>query len=137
MAGNRKSPHLVGSLATIAGIFLLGILTGCGGEAPSSDIPTPTSISSGDGPEIRVTLKDYEFAPQRLKFKVGDTVDFVMTSTDETHTFTVSNLGINWVVAGGQTVREGFTFTQAGEFRLVCVILSHEALGMAGTIVVE
>ena len=118
---------------------MLGALGACGGDGTPTATPTatPTSVTDGSVLLTPMILRNYAFNPDRLSFDVGDTVDFAMISADEAHTFTVQALGINWVVPGGQTMNQEFTFTEAGEFRLVCVIPGHEALGMVGTIVVE
>ena len=137
--GKRGLAHRTGWFAAIAGVLMLGALAACGGDNAPTATPTATPTLATGGPVLLtpVTLSNYAFNPDRLSFEVGDTVDFTMISADKTHTFTVQALGINWVVAGGQTVNQEFTFTEAGEFRLVCVIPGDEALGMVGTIVVE
>jgi plastocyanin len=137
--GKRGLANLAGWFAAIAGGLMLGALAACGGDDALTATPTttPTSVTDGSVLLTPVTLRNYAFNPDRLSFEVGDTVDFAMISADEPHTFTVQALGINWMVAGGRKVNQEFTFTEAGEFKLVCVIPGHEALGMVGTIVVE
>ena len=99
---------------------------------------TPTFTVVGEGGQVPVTLRNYAFEPKRFKFTAGQTVDFVLTSTDGVHTFTVRDLDIDWdSVTRAEVQTRGFTFTRAGEFKLVCTIPSHEGLGMVGTIIVE
>jgi len=105
----------------------------CGSDGGPTKEP-----SDGDNGPVSVLLRDYEFVPKRLSFQLNQTVEFVLTSVDEVHTFTVSELGINWAVpVTDQPIRATFAFTQAGQFRLTCAIPSHEGLGMVGSIIVE
>ena len=125
----EPAPHKV--VQKVMSVSLLGIEQGNGPEA---------TVDASDGTPVAVSLQDpggspeYGFDPAELSFKVGETVSFTLTSETEFHTFTVEDLLIDQSVDSGETLSFGFIFTQAGEYRLICI--PHEAQGMVGTIVV-
>ncbi len=82
-------------------------------------------------------MRNYVFEPGALRFEVGDAVEFRLLSVDEAHTFTVNDLGINWIVPKEEAPQaQTFTFDRAGTFKLICIIPGHEGSGMVGTITV-
>ena len=119
-------------------LFALGLFASCSGEGHPSPTPFDTlATPAGEIMRIDVNLHSYGFAPRTFHFSVGDTVEFVLPSFDAVHTFTVADLGINWVVPKGETHTHRVIFDRPGLFRIVCTIPQHEALGMTGTITVE
>ncbi|MCY4447951.1 MAG: cupredoxin domain-containing protein [Chloroflexi bacterium] len=115
---------------TIA-VLALGILAGCG---PSGPTPTPAVPTDG---VMDVDMRNYVYEPRSFEFEVGETVEFRLISEDEPHTFTVKDLGINWVVPKNEEPQvETFTFNEAGTYRLVCTVAGHEGSGMVGKITV-
>lgn len=119
-------------LPAVAGICVAG---GCGGDGEPQ--PTPTAVESREG-SVSVVLKNSAFEPERLRFSAGETVEFNLNSVDEVHTFTVEELGINWVVTKENEPQSyNFVFERPGTYNLVCVIPGHKADGMVGQIVVE
>ena len=94
-----------------------------------------------DGTAFAVNLEDpngsgaYKFDPSPLKFKVGERVNFTVTSETEFHTFTVPQFNLDVAVNAKGTEQCGFTFERAGTFELVCI--PHRSLGMNSTITVE
>ena len=118
-------------LAVIGLIAVSSFLAGCG---PSG--PTPTPAVPVDG-VLDVDMRNYVYEPRSFEFKVGETVEFRLISEDEPHTFTVKELGINWVVPKNEEPQvETFTFNEAGTYRLVCTVAGHEGSGMVGKITV-
>ncbi|MXW30538.1 MAG: hypothetical protein F4Z88_07375 [Chloroflexi bacterium] len=112
-------------------VLALSVLTGC----PASG-PTPTPAVPVDG-VLDVDMRNYVYEPRSFEFKVGETVEFRLISEDEPHTFTVKELGINWVVPKNEEPQvETFTFSEAGTYRLVCTVAGHEGSGMVGKITV-
>ena len=111
------------------------LLASCGGSGSPS--PTPPNTTPDGVIRLEVDLDNYAFFPREFRFNAGDTVDFVLFSSDDVHTFTVADLGINWVVPGGETQTHRATFDQPGLFRVLCTIPTHETLGMVGTITVN
>lgn len=111
--------------------FVLLILYGCAGD----DRRDPVGVTPNDDGTIEVILNNYAYEPERLLFELGESVEFRLTSEDEVHTFTVEELGINWVVPGkAKSQLQVFTFEKAGSFELICTIPGHEGLGMVGII---
>lgn len=110
--------------------FALSALAGCDPK------PTPTPAIATDG-VLDVEMRNYLYEPEALQFETGETVEFRLLSVDESHTFTVPDLEINWVVPKEDEPQvQTFTFNRAGTFRLVCILPGHEGGGMVGTIAV-
>ena len=129
---NRAVKTRVTSILALIGLIAVSsVLTGC----PASG-PTPTPAVPQDG-VLDVGMRNYLYEPKSFEFKVGETVEFRLLSVDEPHTFTVKELGINWVVPKEDEPQvQTFTFDKAGTFRLVCTITGHEGSGMVGKITV-
>ena len=112
------------------------------GESATTDAATQVTVA---GTSVTVTNRDlagsgvYEFDPAELSFTLGETVNFTIIGETEYHTFTVDELGIDEEVDASQNPGAEATFTytfdQAGEFPLVCLV--HELDGMVGTITVS
>ena len=121
---------------------------------PPEPAPVPTAtVTPTPGPEdgpldgtpVTVINRDlvgsgvYEFDPSELSFTVGETVTFTIIGETEYHTFTVDEFGIDEEVDAsenpGAEATFTYTFDQAGEFPLVCLV--HELDGMVGTITVS
>ncbi|MQG18608.1 MAG: hypothetical protein FI687_02375 [SAR202 cluster bacterium] len=108
-----------------------------------------TTVSSSDssnsnltgGTRVEIKLRDdkgsgaYVYTPADFTFKVGQVVNFVMTSETELHTFTVDDLNIDQSVDAGETVEFSFKFDKPGTFELICI--PHETQGMIGKITVQ
>lgn len=89
---------------------------------------------ANDAGGAQIAMKDYQFAPQTIHARVGETARFVVKNNDAVaHTFTVKELGVNQnIPARGQAVIE-FQAQTAGVLQYVC--LPHP--NMRGTIEVE
>jgi plastocyanin len=119
------------ALYLISAVVALGILAGCG---PSGPTPTPAVPTDG---VLDVQMRNYVYEPRSFEFKAGETVEFRLISEDEPHTFTVKELGINWVVPKNEEPQvETFTFNETGTYRLICTVAGHEGSGMVGKITV-
>jgi plastocyanin len=111
--------------------------------------PTPGVRTSLKSPEdraeartIEVIARSYEFEPDTIRVQAGQTVEFVVSSPDIYHTFTIKesrqatqnivNLDVH---PEREPARVRHTFEKPGEFYLYCI--PHEGLGMTGTIIVE
>ncbi len=94
-----------------------------------------------EGTQVDVRLRDeagsgsYLFDPGELTFNVGDSINFVIESETEFHTFTVEELGIDAASDAGDPVAFNFKFDRAGTFQLICI--PHESQGMVGAITVQ
>ena len=122
-------------------LFLIAILLGsaallaaCGSATES----TPTVVEPSSDGQVSVTLRNFAFEPQNLLLQVGSQVEFHLQSTDVLHTFTVSDLDIDWVVPREQEPQvQVVTFDRPGTFRLICAIPGHAGSGMVGTVEVR
>ena len=107
----------------------------------SKETGTESSQASGNITKVKVVNQDpagsgkYQFSPDEMQFKVGETVEFTITAETEFHTFNVDELNIDQSVDGGETIVFTHTFDTAGTFRLYCI--PHGENGMEGQIIVQ
>jgi plastocyanin len=125
----RNAAALTASL----GLAAVAAASACGGGASTPTLPS----SPPPGENVAVELRNFAFVPATFEFARGERVNFTLHSVDIQHTFTVQGLPIDWVVNGGRTVTQSYTFDRTGEFLLVCTISGHRQAGMEGTIVVR
>jgi heme/copper-type cytochrome/quinol oxidase subunit 2 len=135
------------------GILVFGffLLTACGrgeeSERPSAPATPPESTVAPKSAEVttpevtaklvEVDLSVFKFTPKQIVLKVGEPVQFKITSKDTIHSFTVKDLGIDVeLTPGGQKISEVFTPQQTGTFQITCRIHSVSAYGMEGFLVV-
>lgn len=79
-------------------------------------------------------MKDYQFAPQTLHARVGETVRVVVKNEDASaHTFTIQEMGVNQNIPARQEAVIEFQPMVAGVYQYVC--LPHP--NMVGTIEVK
>ena len=110
-----------------------------GTTVSSSNASSSASVTGGTRVEIK--LRDdkgsgtYAYSPGEFTFKVGEVVNFVITSETELHTFTVDDLNIDQSVDAGETVEFSFKFDKPGTYSLICI--PHETQGMIGKITVQ
>lgn len=93
---------------------------------------------SADATEIVVSGSNYKFDPTTIKVKKGQKTRIVFKDTQGMHDFVVDELNIRTTVI--QTDQEDFVeFTpdNTGSFEFYCSVMTHRAMGMKGTIVVE
>tara|TARA_B100000470_G_scaffold103156_1_gene79655 strand:+ start:260 stop:745 length:486 start_codon:yes stop_codon:yes gene_type:complete len=109
------------------------------GTTVSSSSASSSNLTGGTRVEIK--LRDdkgsgsYAYSPAEFTFKVGEIVNFVMTSETELHTFTVDDLNIDQSIDAGETVEFSFKFDKPGTYPLICI--PHETQGMIGKITVQ
>ncbi|MBI67628.1 MAG: hypothetical protein CL777_02640 [Chloroflexi bacterium] len=119
------------SLVTSVALFMI---IGC---SATETLPTPTVTKVTDG-EVNIIMNNYNFVPERLAFSTNEKVKFVMNSTDSVHSFTIRELGINWIVSrNDEPTIEEYTFTKPGTYQLICIISGHASEGMVGEVIVE
>ena len=135
------------------GVLVVGLLllTACGRgeerERPSDPAPTPKPTGTSKPAEvatpevtaklIEVDLSVFKFTPKKLFLKVGEPVQFKVTSKDTIHSFTIKDLGIDVELTPGEhKISEVFTPQQIGTFQITCRIHSVSAYGMEGFLVV-
>ncbi len=94
---------------------------------------TPSTSSSGE--TVQVQIAPRAFVPDKLSFQAGKTYTLVFNASEEFHTFTVADLGINILLDAGKSAIHVVTINKAGTFNLVCVV--HEGEGMVGSVTVR
>ncbi|MEH7383763.1 PQQ-binding-like beta-propeller repeat protein [Bacillus sp. JJ1533] len=88
-------------------------------EDPKTDTSEPADTeANGNVIEINLTAKNFEFDPQEIKAKVGDTIRFTMSNDSGLHGIALDEFGMN--LKEGETFE--FVVTKAGEFQYYCSI---------------
>jgi len=95
-------------------------------------------VSAQEPRVIDITAKRYEFAPNRVTLKKGETVKLRLHSEDVTHGFFSRQLKIDETVEPGKTAEVTLTPQTAGTFKTICDQFCGAGHGnMAMTFVVE
>ena len=95
-------------------------------------------LAAETGREVSIAASKFEFTPDTVKAKVGETLTFVLTSFDRIHGFKMPELGVRADIVPDKETRLTVTVTKPGTFTYFCDIFcgdGHEE--MAGTLVVE
>src|SRR5436190_1519635 len=93
---------------------------------------------AGEGGEIKVTAKRYEFDPNPIRVKKGDHVKLVITAVDHDHGFKREAFHVDQLLKKGEATTVEFTADQAGTFPFQCSKfcgMGHKK--MKGELVVE
>lgn len=127
------------ALGFLAPAFIGLWMSGCGIGGPAY-APPPTDVAA------TIEVSGFEFVPQEVHIKTGDTVEWRNTSiirhtvNDEPqHDPTLTSLPPGAIpfdsgsIAAGQVFRH--TFTVPGTYRYKCE--PHEDFGMVGVVIVE
>ena len=69
---------------------------------------------------VTISAKRFEFAPNQLTLKKGETVTLKVTSEDVKHGFFSRQLHIDADLTPGQTVEVPLTPSAAGTFTIIC-----------------
>lgn len=86
---------------------------------------------------IHITAKKFEFSPDSIKLKKGESVVLEISSEDRKHGFSLRTFGVRSDVLPGKVSRIRFTPDQTGKFTFSCDVFcgdGHEE--MTGTVVV-
>jgi cytochrome c oxidase subunit 2 len=87
--------------------------------------------------EIHITAKNFEFTPNSIRLKKGQTVLLVLSSQDRTHGFSLRGFGVRAEVNPGGVARVRFTPNKTGKFTFSCDVFCGEGHeDMTGTVVV-
>lgn len=99
----------------------------------TSTAPTTTP------PQVRVIdmrATPYSFTPNTITVNSGDTLELRITSTEDSHNFSIAEFGINEVLPTGLRVIR-LTPMSKGSFAYFCNTADHQQRGMAGTLIVK
>lgn len=87
--------------------------------------------------EIHITAKKFEFTPDTISVKKGESVVLVVSSQDRKHGFNLRAFGIRADINPGETARIQFNPNKTGKFTFSCDVFCGEGHeDMTGTIVV-
>lgn len=94
--------------------------------------PVPAAVQ-----EIKVTAKQFSFAPNPIAVKKGVPVKLLVTATDVEHGFSLPAFGINKNLPVGQEVAIEFIPDKAGSFPFFCSVFCGSGHGgMSGSLTV-
>ena len=80
----------------------------------------PAPAGGGEGTEIKVTAKKYQFDPNVITVKKGDHVKLVITALDRDHGFKLEAFNIDQKLKKGDPATIEFTADKAGTFPFQC-----------------
>jgi cytochrome c oxidase subunit II len=97
---------------------------------PPFDQPGLTQVAPGQY-AATIIAQIWQFTPftmptKPIQIKAGDTITFMVTSTDVTHGFMITNTDINAMIVPGEVTRLTYTFTRPGQYLVLC----HEYCGL-------
>lgn len=70
--------------------------------------------------EVVMTLEAFSFNPEHIEVPVGAKVTFTMTSKDVIHGFQIAGTNANAMVMPGYIQKVTQTFSEAGEYLILC-----------------
>ena len=99
---------------------------------------TPRARAEAGPRVVVITAKRFEFSPNEITLKKGETVKLQLKSEDVTHGFFLRPLGIDTDIPAGQTAEVTVTPQEVGRYRAICDHFCGAGHGgMKMTIVVE
>jgi len=105
---------------------------------PEPKIQQPIPEPDPQIKEIDVIAKRWEFSPNPIRVRKGDTVILNIESIDVAHGFGLPDFGISERLNPGKTVRIEFIADKRGVFRLFCNVQCGSGHGsMFGQLIVE
>jgi len=115
--------------------FAFVLMVACAQEGtPQENL---TGEVQGNVRHVKVLMSNYRFEPRIYQVRVGELTEFNMESNDGVHTFSIEELDIDWVIDSDNPETKSYTFTEPGEYKLICLIPPHGSLGMVGSIIVK
>ncbi|THF75468.1 cupredoxin domain-containing protein [Cohnella fermenti] len=117
---NKKS-YLFMALVVIAALIALSACGNSNNNKGNNSSGSPTaSGTTGGGEAVTVTVnaKNFEFDPQEIKAKVGDTLTITLNNTAGNHGFAIPDLNVN--LKNGETAT--VTLDKAGTYEYNCSI---------------
>lgn len=87
---------------------------------------------------ISVLMKRYEFVPNVIKVRAGDTVRLTVTSEEVAHGFFLPTFGVNLKTAPGESITTTFVADKEGSYPFRCNVYCGEGhASMEGLFIVE
>lgn len=104
-------------------------------ESSSSSVGDDATAPSADARIIEMTVTDWEFSPNAITAKQGETVIVRITGDEGDHSFMSKDLGINVTISPGETKDIVIPTDTAGTFAFRCAIPCGDGhRDMTGTI---
>lgn len=102
------------------GILAMFLLAACGGAVPAPQVVT-------------LRAKEFGYEPAALTVKAGTPVQLTLTNAGTLdHTFAIPGLVKELKLLPGQSTTLNFTPSVSRDYKFLCTVPGHEALGMAG-----
>ncbi|HYU61904.1 MAG TPA: plastocyanin/azurin family copper-binding protein [Solirubrobacterales bacterium] len=146
----RVKPVVIGVLAVVLSVALIGFGAGCGGDDDEDTTAATTSTTEaagggGGGATTQVGMTEYSFEPNDLTVNAGDTIS-LSNDGKIPHNFTIvegdnptansAELAASDDIAPGDS-GELVVDVEPGEYSFLCTISGHAEQGMTGTITVK
>lgn len=143
----QRRRHTLRAAATPAESLVLRVILVALALVAIASLALTASARTTLSPETKaaalgVEIKGFEFNPNRLDVKTGDTVRVVVKNDDPTlHTFTLPEAGVNVSVPPGSEKIVEFTAPASGAFQWYCIphsdVNGSTRTGMVGTLQVQ
>ncbi|MDQ0256127.1 cytochrome c oxidase subunit 2 [Evansella vedderi] len=123
----------IGSL--ILFLAILGVSAFAFGHHPPSEMATVDSQNLSEDPifsnpgleeigdnRYRAVLiaQAFGYNPSKIEVPEGATVEFLVTSSDVIHSFTIPGTNVNFMVTPGHVNSAEYTFRESGEYLVIC-----------------
>lgn len=128
-----------GNLITVANVYEV--------IAPPSGVDLNAGHGEGHAGDaspvhkVRIEAFQFDYAPSEIRVKVGEPVEFVLTTRDVAHSFSVEGLDLNATILPGKETHLAFTPERAGRYHFGCDVYcgtGHPTMAReGGTLVVE
>jgi cytochrome c oxidase subunit 2 len=122
-----KNLRLVLLACTVVAVFASGgstLYAGVSKEQDRGERKKTIAAARASAPnplrEFRVTARDGEITPAKIKVRKGDRVRITFVSKDSTYGLKIKKYGVKRKVKAGQPVTIEFDATEEGEFPLRC-----------------
>lgn len=131
-----KSTILAAAVLVAAAISPSAVMPRTSG---STGIGTVTRSAAAQQPRvIQITARQFEFAPNQITIKKGESVKIELTSADVKHGFYIRGLKVDELIEPGKTTEVLLSPQTAGTYPTICDHLCGSGHGnMKMTIVVE
>mgnify|MGYP001582939692 CR=1 FL=1 len=118
-------------------VIIAFAIAGCGGYGGYGSPQTTPQAAPPVSGEIGISASYAKFQPSRIEVSKDKVAHLKLTSTDNSHTFTVDELGINISIPAGKTVSQDITAGKTGTFTFYCAVPGHRQAGMQGGLEVK